>query len=65
MVMCDTLQNSSLDASIVRIHKKEKGIAVTVDSSTNYSKAHPLTGGKQIISENWRNLILLGPNHSL
>ena len=60
MVMCDTLQNSSLDASIVRIHKKEKGIAVTVDSSANYSKAHPLTGGKQIISENWRNLISVG-----
>ena len=29
-------------------------------SSSNYSKAHPLTGGKQIISENWRNLISVG-----
>ncbi len=60
MVMCDTLQNSGLDAAIIRIHKKEKAIAVTVDSSANYSKAHPLTGGKQIISENWRNLISVG-----
>jgi len=31
-----------------------------VDSSANYCKAHPLTGGKQIVCENWRNLISVG-----
>jgi len=60
MVMTDTAQRSGADASIIRIHKKEKAIAVTVDSSANYCKAHPLTGGKQIVCESWRNLISVG-----
>ena len=60
MVMCDTAQRSGSDAAIIRIHNKEKAIAVSVDSSSNYCNAHPLTGGKQIVCENWRNLISVG-----
>ena len=60
MVMGDTVQTSGSDAAIIRIHGKEKAIAVTVDSSANYSKSHPLTGGKQIVCESWRNLISVG-----
>ena len=60
MVMCDTAQKSGADAAIIRIHGKEKAIAVSVDSSANYCKAHPVTGGKQIVCENWRNLISVG-----
>jgi len=60
MVMTDTVQRSGSDAAIIRIHKKEKAIAVTVDSSANYCKAHPYTGGKQVVCENWRNLISVG-----
>ena len=60
MVMCDTLQRSGSDAAIIRIHNKDKAIAVTVDSSANYCKSHPVTGGKQIVCENWRNLISVG-----
>ena len=60
MVMTDTIQKSGGNAAIIRIHKKEKAIAVTVDSSSNYCKAHPLTGGKQIVCESWRNLISVG-----
>ena len=60
MVMTDTAQKSGGNAAVIRIHKKEKSIAVTVDSSANYCKAHPLTGGKQIVCENWRNLISVG-----
>ena len=59
-VMCDTIQKSGSDASIVRIHNKDKAIAVSVDSSANYCKSHPITGGKQIVCENWRNLITVG-----
>ena len=59
-VMCDTVQKSGSDAAVIRIHGKEKAIAVSVDSSANYCKAHPLTGGKQIVCENWRNLITVG-----
>jgi len=58
--MCDTAQKSGSDAAIVRIHNKDKAIAVSVDSSANYCKSHPVTGGKQIVCENWRNLITVG-----
>ena len=60
MVMNDTAQRSGGDAAIIRIHKKNKAVAVSTDSSANYCKAHPLTGGKQIVCENWRNLISVG-----
>ena len=58
--MCDTLQKSGGDSAIVRIHNKDKAIAVSVDSSANYCKAEPKSGGKQIVCENWRNLIAVG-----
>jgi phosphoribosylformylglycinamidine synthase subunit PurL len=59
-VMCDTAQKSGSDAAIIRIHNKDKAIAVSVDSSANYCKSHPSSGGKQIVCENWRNLIAVG-----
>ena len=60
MVMTDTAQRSGSDAAVIRIHQKDKAIAVAVDSSAEYCKAHPYTGGKQIVCENWRNLISVG-----
>ena len=60
MVMCDTILRSGSDSAIIKVHNKEKAIAVTVDSSANYCKAHPLTGGKQVVCESWRNLISVG-----
>ncbi len=59
-VMCDTVQKSGSDAAIIRIHNKDKAIAVSVDSSANYCKSYPILGGKQIVCENWRNLITVG-----
>ena len=59
-VMCDTIQKSGSDAAIIRIHNKHKAIAVSVDSSANYCKSNPILGGKQIVCENWRNLITVG-----
>ena len=59
-VMCDTIQKSGSDAAIIRIHNKDKAIAVSVDSSANYCKSNPILGGKQIVCENWRNLITVG-----
>tara|TARA_B100001057_G_scaffold496128_1_gene596798 strand:+ start:621 stop:2801 length:2181 start_codon:yes stop_codon:yes gene_type:complete len=59
-VMCDTVQKSGSDAAIVRIHNKDKAIALSVDSSANYCKSDPNLGGKQIVCENWRNLITVG-----
>jgi len=59
-VMADTILKPGNDAGVVRIHGTNKAIASSVDSSVNYCFAHPLTGGKQIVCENWRNLISVG-----
>ena len=59
-VMGDTVQKSGGDAAVVRVHGSNKGVAVTVDSSTDYCLSHPITGGKQVVSEAWRNLISVG-----
>ena len=60
MVMGDTIERSGTNAAVVKIHGKEKAVAVTVDSSANYCKSHPLSGGKQIVCESWRNLVAMG-----
>ena len=59
-VMGDTIQKPGGDSGVVRIHKKNKAVATSIDSSATYCYAHPLTGGKQIVCENWRNLISVG-----
>tara|TARA_B100001996_G_scaffold46112_1_gene33228 strand:- start:3684 stop:5876 length:2193 start_codon:yes stop_codon:yes gene_type:complete len=59
-VMGDTIQKPGGDAGVVRIHNSNKAIAASVDSSAVYCWAHPLTGGKQIVCESWRNLISVG-----
>ena len=61
-VMADTIQIPGGDAAVIRIHGKNKGVAITVDSSAHYCLAHPLTGSKQVVCETWRNLISVGSN---
>jgi len=59
-VMGDTIQKPGGDSGVVRIHKKNKAVATSIDSSATYCYAHPLTGGKQVVCESWRNLISVG-----
>ena len=59
-VMGDTIQKPGGDAGVVRVHNSNKAVAASVDSSATYCWAHPLTGGKQIVCESWRNLISVG-----
>jgi len=59
-VMADTIQKPGGDAGVVRVHGTSKAVAASVDSSATYCYAHPLTGGKQIVCESWRNLISVG-----
>ena len=59
-VMGDTIQKPGGDAGVVRIHGTKKAVAASVDSSAVYCFSHPLTGGKQIVCESWRNLISVG-----
>ena len=59
-VMGDTIQKPGGDSGVVRVHGTEKAVAASVDSSAVYCWAHPLTGGKQVVAESWRNLISVG-----
>ena len=59
-VMGDTIQKPGGDAGVVRVHGSNKAVAASVDSSAVYCYAHPLTGGKQVVCESWRNLISVG-----
>jgi phosphoribosylformylglycinamidine synthase II len=59
-VMGDTIQKPGGDAGVVRVHGTSKAVAASVDSSAVYCWAHPLSGGKQIVCESWRNLISVG-----
>ena len=59
-VMGDTIQKPGGDSGVVRVHGTNKAVAATVDSSAVYCWAHPLTGGKQVVCESWRNLISVG-----
>ena len=59
-VMGDTIQKPGGDAGVVRVHGTDKAVAACVDSSAVYCWAHPLTGGKQVVCESFRNLISVG-----
>tara|TARA_B100000902_G_scaffold194499_1_gene185811 strand:+ start:1083 stop:3275 length:2193 start_codon:yes stop_codon:yes gene_type:complete len=59
-VMGDTIQKPGGDSGVVRIHGTNKAVAASVDSSAVYCWAHPLTGGKQVVCESFRNLISVG-----
>ena len=59
-VMGDTIQKPGGDAGVVRVHGTSKAVAACVDSSAVYCYAHPISGGKQIVCESYRNLISVG-----
>ena len=59
-VMGDTIQKPGGDAGVVRVHGTNKAVAASVDSSAIYCWAHPLTGGKQVVCESFRNLVSVG-----
>ena len=59
-VMGDSIQKPGGNSGVIRIHGKNKGVALTVDSSSHYCLANPIIGGKQVVCEAWRNLIAVG-----
>ena len=61
-VMGDSIQKPGGNAGVIRIHGKNKGVALTVDSSAHYCSSNPVLGGKQVVCETWRNLISVGSN---
>ena len=59
-VMADTIQRPGFGAGIIRVHGTEKSLAFTSDVTPRYVKANPLEGGKQAVTEAYRNLISVG-----
>ncbi len=60
MVMGDTVQRPGGDAAVVRVHGTSKGLAITTDVTPRYCLADPVEGGKQAVTEAWRNLTAVG-----
>lgn len=63
MVMADTLgigRPGKSDAALVRVHGTEKALAVTSDCTPRYCKADPIMGGRQVVTEAWRNITATG-----
>ena len=58
--MGDTVILPGGDASLVRVHGTEKGLAITTDCTPRYCYADPVEGGKQAVVETWRNIIATG-----
>ncbi|MBO9498494.1 MAG: phosphoribosylformylglycinamidine synthase subunit PurL [Novosphingobium sp.] len=59
-VGADTLQLSGGDAAVVRVHGTPKALAISTDCTPRYCYADPYEGGKQAISEAYRNLSAVG-----
>ncbi len=59
-VMADTLQCPGGDAAVVRIHGKNKALAITTDVTPRYCKADPFEGAKQAVAEAYRNISAVG-----
>ncbi len=60
MVMGDTVQRPGGDAAVIRIHGSSRALAMTTDCTPRYCVADPIEGGRQAVSEAWRNLTAVG-----
>ncbi len=60
MVMGDTVGRPGGDAAVVRIHGTEKAMAISTDVTPRYCYADPYEGGKQAVTETWRNITCVG-----
>jgi phosphoribosylformylglycinamidine synthase II len=60
MVMADTVQRPGGDAAVVRVHGRDKALAITTDCTPRYCFADPHQGGRQAVAEAWRNITAVG-----
>jgi phosphoribosylformylglycinamidine synthase len=56
----DTMQRPGGDAAVVRVEGSRKGLAFSLDVTPRYVFADPYEGGKQAVTECWRNLSAVG-----
>jgi phosphoribosylformylglycinamidine synthase len=59
-VMADTVIESGGDASLVRVHGTNRGLAVTTDCTQRYVLADPYQGAMQAVAEAYRNITATG-----
>jgi phosphoribosylformylglycinamidine synthase len=59
-VMADTVQVPGGDAAVVRVHGKQKALAITTDVTPRYCQADPFEGAKQAVAEAYRNISAVG-----
>jgi phosphoribosylformylglycinamidine synthase len=59
-VGADTVQPPGGDAAVVRVHGRDKALAMSTDVTPRYCFADPYEGGKQAVAECWRNLCAVG-----
>ena len=60
MVGADTVQRPGGDAAVVRVHGRDKALAMSTDVTPRYCFADPYEGGKQAVAECYRNLCAVG-----
>ena len=60
LVRGDTIRGPGGDAALVRLGDGPKGIAATSDCAPRYCFADPVMGGRQAVTEAWRNLVASG-----
>ncbi|MDI3481736.1 MAG: phosphoribosylformylglycinamidine synthase subunit PurL [Tepidanaerobacteraceae bacterium] len=59
-VRTDTVVSPGSDAAVLRIKGTKKGIALTTDGNGYYCFLDPYEGGKQVVAEAARNLVVSG-----
>ncbi|HEX8192198.1 MAG TPA: phosphoribosylformylglycinamidine synthase subunit PurL [Allosphingosinicella sp.] len=59
-VGADTVQPPGGDAAVVRVHGRDKALAMSTDVTPRYCFADPYEGGKQAVAECYRNLSAVG-----
>jgi len=59
-VMGDTVAGPGGDAALVRVHGTDKALAISTDVTPRYCFADPVEGGKQAVTEAYRNISATG-----
>jgi phosphoribosylformylglycinamidine synthase subunit PurL len=60
IILGNTVQRPGGDAAVVRVNDGPKALALTADVTPRYCEADPFEGGKQAVTEAWRNLTAVG-----
>ncbi|MDG2354442.1 MAG: phosphoribosylformylglycinamidine synthase subunit PurL [Paracoccaceae bacterium] len=60
MVMANTVRPPGSNAGVIRIPETNKAIACSLDCTPRYCSQDPHLGGKQAVTEGFRNLIITG-----